>query len=90
MILTCKDMQIEEIAARNWAPSQLQTFLLPCAAETWRPPFPFGQATQQPLYSTTRSSSTTIESPSGPSNPSAKHLIDPMKLILRERLLQIH
>jgi len=87
MILNSGDMQIEEIATRNRAISQLQAFLLPCSTETAPPSFPFDQAAQKPLYSRTSSSSMIIEAPLNPANSSTKYLIDSMKFFLRERLL---
>jgi hypothetical protein len=87
MILNSKDMQIEEIATRNRAISQLQAFLFPCFTETDLPSLPFGQATQKPLYSRISASSMMIEAPLNPANSSTKYLIASMKLFLRERLL---
>ena len=53
MILNFKDMQIEEVATRNRAISQLQVFLFSCSTETDLPSLPFDQAAQKPLYSRT-------------------------------------
>lgn len=88
MILNPEDMQIEEIATRNRAISQLLVFLLPCSTEINLPLFPFDQTAQKPLYSSTNWSSMIIEAPLNPANSSKKYLIAPMKLFLRERFLQ--
>jgi hypothetical protein len=89
MILNPKDTQIEEVATRNRAISQLQAVLFPCSTETGPPPsFPFDQAAQKPLYSRTSSSSMIIEAPLNPANSNTKYLIASMKFFLRERLLQ--
>ena len=88
MILNPEDMQIEEIATRNRAISQLLVFLLPCSTEINLPLFPFDQTAQKPLYSSTNWSSMIIEAPLTPANSSKKYLIAPMKLFLRERFLQ--
>jgi len=85
MVLNPKDMQIEEIATRNRAISQLQAFLFPCSTET---SFPFDQAAQKPLYSRISASSMIIEALLNPASSSTKYLIASMKTFLRERLLQ--
>jgi len=72
MILNPEDMQIEEIATRNRAISQLLVFLLPCSTEINLPLFPFDQAAQKPLYSSTNWSSMIIEAPLNPANSSKK------------------
>ena len=88
MILNSKDMQIEEVATRNRAISQLQAFLFSCSTETDLPSLPFDQAAQKPLYSRISSSSMIIEAPLNPASSNTKYLIASMKLFLRERLLQ--
>lgn len=80
-------MQLEEIAGRNRATSQMQRVLFFFHTES-SPPFSHPLRQRKSLYIQGEKLIEIIEASLNPCSINVKNLLEPMKFFLRERLLQ--